>query len=482
MTLGLPDHLVKRTLSYALARAAHWFALTCLAASLVAVILLSLSTTAATEAAQAATEAAQAATTAAATTPTPTQTAATIAALLLMATALIALSLRRTVTLTLTYLAVGAVATYLYTITVLGLPGVFPSSNVFLVTLPKLALVMVGGAGASARAGVLWSTTGFVLAEIVTVSAAARADVPYGADVFTVSTYLFLVSVLLLTAFVRRDRTVQVALHRAMQTDQTRLLRHELDQRTLALGQDTTLQQLVALARAHPGPLSANLAGSIRDALQTLRGTDWLTDADALSVEPSRGTDAWLTSEVYAAIERSRDRGLVVEVTGDRAALGRLGPAIDRELGLAVQQCLVNVILHSGIVAAEVVIESEPNSISLMVMDAGRGFTESETGADRLGLRQAVHRRIERLGGSVSVLTRPGAGTSVLLSVPVAPEEADEPVEPGEHAAPTATRPTATGPTNSGPTDTGQTATAPTDSAPTDTAPTDTPDPERVAQ
>ena len=172
----------------------------------------------------------------------------------------------------------------------------------------------------------------------------------------------------------------------------------------------------------------------------------------------------------------------MVEVSGDRAALGRLGPAIDRELGLAVQQCLVNVILHSGIVAAEVVIESEPNSISLMVMDAGRGFTESETGADRLGLRQAVHRRIERLGGSVSVLTRPGAGTSVLLSVPVAPEEPDEPVEPGEHAAPTATGPTATGPTNSGPTDTGQTATAPTDSGPTDTAPTDTPDPERVAQ
>ncbi|TFC93263.1 hypothetical protein E3O65_09125 [Cryobacterium breve] len=229
---------------------------------------------------------------------------------------------------------------------------------------------------------------------------------------------------LLLTAFVRRQRSVQSALHRAMQTDQTRLLRHDLDLRALALNQDTTLNQLVAVARAHPGALSDQLAGSIRDSLQTLRGTDWLTDADAQSVAPSRGTDAWLTSEVYAAIERSRDRGLVVEVSGERAALCRLSPASDRELGLAVQQCLVNVILHSGKVAAEVVIESEPNSISLMVMDAGRGFTESETGADRLGLRQAVRRRIEQLGGSVSIFTRPGAGTSVLLSVPV---EDDEP-------------------------------------------------------
>ncbi|WP_166786561.1 sensor histidine kinase [Cryobacterium sp. TMT1-19] len=436
MTLGLPDHLVKRALSHALARAAHWFALTCLAASLAAILLLSLSTTSATATATATTAATTTATTAATTTAatlatTPTETLATIAALLLMAAVLIALSLRRTVVLTIAYLVTGTVATYLYTITVLGIPALFPSSNVFLVTLPKLALVMIGGAGVSARAGVLWSTTAFVLAEAVTVYAATQTEVPYGADVFTISTYLFLVSVLLLTVFVRREWSVQIALHRAMQTDQTRLLRHELDLRTLALGQDTTLQQLVALARAHPGPLSANLAGSIRDTLQTLRGTDWLTDADALSVEPHGGTDAWLTSAVYAAIERSRDRGLVVEVTGDRAALSRLSPASDRELSLAVQQCLVNVILHSGIVAAEVVIESEPSSISLMVMDAGRGFTESETGADRLGLRQAVRRRIERLGGSVSILTRPGAGTSVMLSVPVAIEE------PGGHAEPT---------------------------------------------
>ena len=426
MTLGLPDHLVKRTLSHALARAAHWFALTCLAGSLAALVILRMSTAAATN-----------------TPATDTATVAAALAILLMGAVLVALSLRRTVILSVMYLVVGSAATYLYTMAVLGMPDVFPTSNIFLVTLPKLALVMVGGAGTSALVGVLWGTTGFVLAEAVTVFAAVQTGVPYGEDIFTISTYFFLVSMLLLTAFVRRQRSVQAALHRAMQTDQTRLLRHDLDLRALALNQDTTLNQLVALARAHPGALSDQLAGSIRDALQTLRGTDWLTDADAQSVEPSRGTDAWLTSEVYAAIERSRDRGLVVEVSGERDALCRLSPASDRELGLAVQQCLVNVILHSGKVAAEVVIESEPNSISLMVMDAGRGFTESETGADRLGLRQAVRRRIEQLGGSVSVFTRPGAGTSVLLSVPVDDDEAR---------------------------------------AATATATTDTPDPERVTQ
>ncbi|WP_166788591.1 sensor histidine kinase [Cryobacterium sp. HLT2-28] len=114
----------------------------------------------------------------------------------------------------------------------------------------------------------------------------------------------------------------------------------------------------------------------------------------------------------------------MVDVTGDRSALGRLEPGVDHELGLAVQQCLINVILHAGIVSAEVDIGADDGTVSVMVMDAGRGFTESETGADRLGLRQAVRRRIERLGGSVTVLTRPDAGTSVLLSVPASTESA----------------------------------------------------------
>ncbi|TFC47178.1 sensor histidine kinase [Cryobacterium shii] len=412
MTLGLPDHLVARTISHALARASHWFGLTCLAGALLALLALNFAHRPTATTATAAT---------ASTISTTTSAALwfTILALLAMAGFLIELSLRRTVTLTIAYLIVGSGCIYLFTVTILGMPDVFPFSNLFLVALPKLALIMVGGAGTGALAGVLWSTLGFVLAEAVTVLAALQTQVPYSPDPFTISTYLFLVGVLLFAHFARRQAAAQTALHRAVLADRARLLRHDLDQRALARTQDTTLTELVALARAHAGPLSPNLAGSIRATLQTLRGTDWLTDADQRSVEPSAGTDAWLTSEVYAAIERSRDRGLVVEVTGERAALGRLDPVSDRELGLAVQQCLTNVILHSGIVAAEVVIESELDSISLMVMDAGRGFTESETGSDRLGLRQAVRHRIERLGGSVSILTRPGAGTSVLLNVPV---------------------------------------------------------------
>ncbi|MDJ0323911.1 ATP-binding protein [Cryobacterium sp. PH31-AA6] len=396
MTLGLPDHLVEPVLSRALSRASHWFALTCLLGAVVSALALGVSFRS-------------------------SGLWIAVLAVLAMAGVLVALSLRHTVLLTVVYLVVGGGGTYLYTVAVLGLPGIFPASNIFLIALPKLALIMVGGAGASALTGVLWSTAGFVLAESVTVLGAVHTEVAYLPDVFTVSAYLFLVAVLLLAGSTRRPHgAAQSAIHRAVQAEQSMLLRQDLEQRALELNQDTTLNELVALSRAHAGPLSDNLAGSLRAALLTLRGTDWLADADARSVGRPPGVDAWLGSEVYAAVERCRDRGLVVDVTGDRSALGRLDAGTDRELGLAVQQCLINVILHAGIVSAEVDIGADDATISVMVMDAGRGFTEAEAGADRLGLRQAVRRRIERLGGSVTVLTRPDAGTSVLLSVPAA--------------------------------------------------------------
>jgi signal transduction histidine kinase len=53
-----------------------------------------------------------------------------------------------------------------------------------------------------------------------------------------------------------------------------------------------------------------------------------------------------------------------------------------------------------------------------MVIDTGKGFSEEETGSDRLGLRQSVRRRIEAVGGTVQVWSTPGKGTSVMIRVP----------------------------------------------------------------
>jgi len=74
---------------------------------------------------------------------------------------------------------------------------------------------------------------------------------------------------------------------------------------------------------------------------------------------------------------------------------------------------------HSGVENAEVVVYGSETEVSVMVVDAGRGFSEAETGADRLGLRHSVRRRIEAVGGQVQVWSTPGRGTSVMIRVPV---------------------------------------------------------------
>ncbi|TFD45346.1 ATP-binding protein [Cryobacterium frigoriphilum] len=404
MTLGLPGHLVQSTLSRALARASHWFGLTCLAAAVLTVSILSA-------------------------TGIAPELWLTSLVMVAMAVLLVALAKYRTLPLTLAYLAAGTAASYFYTLHALGVSAVFPTTDLFLLALPKLALVMVGGVGSATFTGVLWSTAGFVLAEAATAAAIAQTPVPYRADWFTISAYLLLVGILLMSGVSRRGAVsaAQLSLHRAVQDDATRTLRADLDNRAIALLNDTTVSALVALARARPGPVPPHLLASIRSTMHTLTETNWLTDVDtraSRAAAPGTAPDRidWLASSVYRAVDHCRDRGLVVTVAGDRAALKGLDSATDRELGLAVQQCLVNVILHAGIVSADVQIDADrlASTLSLMVTDAGRGFTESESASDRLGLRQSVRRRIERLGGSVEIWTRPGAGTSVLLTVPLA--------------------------------------------------------------
>ena len=56
-----------------------------------------------------------------------------------------------------------------------------------------------------------------------------------------------------------------------------------------------------------------------------------------------------------------------------------------------------------------------------MVVDNGVGFDPEDVPSDRLGIRSAIVQRIESLGGSVRIFSRPGHGTSVLFAIPNRP-------------------------------------------------------------
>jgi hypothetical protein len=274
---------------------------------------------------------------------------------------------------------------------------------------------MVGGSGRQPRLGLLCATIAFVLGEVGTQAATWQTGQESRFDVATTMAYV-LVLVTVGWGIVARDRArrAQPSLHRAALDQQMQGIRHDIEQQAAALLHDTVLSHLAAVATSAPGPLDSRVAKAMSRDLETLVGREWLAGG---------GTEVsardWHRSELAVAVESARDSGLEVGVTGDVSAVARLRPGQVQALGLAVAQCLVNVERHSGTSRAEVVVYGDGDDVSVMVIDDGVGFDPRATGADRLGIKNSVQARMERVGGSVQIWSSPGSGTSVVIRVAV---------------------------------------------------------------
>ncbi|ARC57529.1 Sensor histidine kinase LiaS [Frondihabitans sp. 762G35] len=391
MLLGLPSHLAPQSSGRAIARACHAIAFVLLASAAAIVI------------------------TAQSADPRLMLWPALVALVPMLALLLLVDRVRSTVS-TVAYLVVGALAVYVFALTVLSQVTFINSSDAFTMSLPKLALVLVGGSGLASRKGPLWATFGLVAGEVAIQVATAQAGASPRVDLTTLFGYLLVVGTMGGSILARdRARRVQPNLHRAARDEQVSNLRFEIEQQASALVHDTVLSHLAAIGLARPGRLDPALLDAMQRDLASLIGQEWLSEVDA---DLTQVAGHWESSELFVAIEQSRRQGLDVQVTGDLSVVSRLDVGRSRALGQAVGQCLANVVKHAGTDSAEVVLFSSEGDVSVMVIDSGVGFTESETPSDRLGLRNSVRARIERAGGTVQVWSSPGSGTSVMIGLP----------------------------------------------------------------
>jgi len=405
MSLGLPGHLAPHSESRAFARASHVIALVCLLAALVLLVLL------------------QEASPGVILWPS-------MLALVPMLAALYAVERYRTWYFTTGFLIVGTASIYWF---VLAGTAQFPgaaATDSYVLTLPKIALIMVGGSGTGVWRMIGWCLLGGALGEAATIAAATQTGAAVAVDVTALSVLAVVLAVLSIIGVNRaRVRHAQPSLARAARDEQLSGIRRRIETRAAAMMHDTILGHLAAIASEPDGPLRDDLQRRIDADLAVLVGQEWLVDADA---DAASGRDAeahssWVASRMLRAVDEARDLGLEVVLSGDLASVARLTPARDTAVALATKQCLVNVLRHAGVTTAEVVVYGAKEELSVMVIDSGRGFSERETGVDRLGLRQSVRRRIEAVDGTVQVWSAPGAGTSVLIRVPA-------PQKPGESA------------------------------------------------
>jgi signal transduction histidine kinase len=105
------------------------------------------------------------------------------------------------------------------------------------------------------------------------------------------------------------------------------------------------------------------------------------------------------------------DTRLLVEGTLDLPA-----PA-EVELYHIIQEALNNAMKHAAARSVTVRIQAEGARVEVTVIDNGRGFDPHDVGdAGGLGL-PSMRARVERLGGSLTIRSQPGQGTTVAVRV-----------------------------------------------------------------
>jgi signal transduction histidine kinase len=84
----------------------------------------------------------------------------------------------------------------------------------------------------------------------------------------------------------------------------------------------------------------------------------------------------------------------------------------------AAREATVNAAKWSGASVISLFAEVEPEEVSVVVRDRGKGFDPDSVPEDRKGLAESVHGRMARRGGAATVTSALGEGTKVSLKMP----------------------------------------------------------------
>src|SRR5512142_1085304 len=113
-------------------------------------------------------------------------------------------------------------------------------------------------------------------------------------------------------------------------------------------------------------------------------------------------------------------QGLVTQFEAIGFDNGRLPSEVETALYRIVQEALTNVVKHAHASQADVLLQWQGERVVLVIEDGGVGFVTGEDHPGRLGLL-GMKERAEMLGGSLTIESRPGAGTTIAVNIPAKP-------------------------------------------------------------
>jgi signal transduction histidine kinase len=153
------------------------------------------------------------------------------------------------------------------------------------------------------------------------------------------------------------------------------------------------------------------IRGSTRQALAELRATLELLRAEADGVRPERPQPG--LAQLAELVARAEAGGVVVEFDG--GDVGPLPPAVELTVYRLVQEALTNVLRHSGAGRAGVSLRRGDGTVTVEVVDDGRGPAEAAAG---FGLR-GMAERVAAVGGELVTGAGADGGFRVRAELPV---------------------------------------------------------------
>jgi len=173
---------------------------------------------------------------------------------------------------------------------------------------------------------------------------------------------------------------------------------------------DSVLQTLALIQRRADDPQKVVQLARLQE--RELRS--WLFEGRGLNEAESDMTLAAGVRQIQQDVESRYGVPVEAVTVGDRELDENLNALL-----AAAREATVNAAKWSGASVISLFAEAEPDSVSIVVRDRGKGFDPSAVPEDRKGLAESVHGRMTRRGGTASVTSAEGEGTKVSLKMPV---------------------------------------------------------------
>jgi signal transduction histidine kinase len=164
--------------------------------------------------------------------------------------------------------------------------------------------------------------------------------------------------------------------------------------------------------QAELGQVAAGLAATLDELCEYARG-----------IYPAILSDGGLAPALKTLARRSP-----VPVAFDAHLAGRLPQHVEVTAYYVVSEALANAAKHAGASAVHVDADAAGDVLRLAVRDDGLGGADPARGSGLVGLKD----RVEAIGGTLSMRSRPGEGTTLLAELPARPGQSSPANRPGD--------------------------------------------------